>query len=47
MLTFKYVYDSQRPDAFKDALSTMNGYIFNFETYDVNLFKERKKAFKI
>lgn len=47
MLTFKYVYDSQRPDAFKDALSTMNGYVFNFETYDVNHYKERKKAFKI
>ena len=47
MLTFKYVHDSQRPDAFKDTLSTMNGYVFNFETYDVNHYKERKKAFMI
>ena len=47
MLTFKYVYDSQSSTKLRDQLTEMAGYCFNLETFDINHYKERKKAFKI
>ena len=47
MLTFKYVYDSQSSTKLRDQLTEMAGCCFNLETFDINHYKERKKAFKI
>lgn len=47
MLTFKYVYDGTVRYALTNMLLVHSGYCFNLETYDINHYKERKKAFKI
>lgn len=47
MLTFKYVYDSTKPDSIRDFLKEIDGYCINLESYDVNHYRQRKKAFKI